>query len=759
MRITKKRLRAATAILVFASGAFTANVLRAESAADPKRILATVDYIGRDYEMAVAKEGGLVLSEAEYREMKDLAAWAVLSAETLGGDGGVVVAAMGKSLEDAVREKRPVTEIRENAAKMRREILQRFQIATAPPVPPDLQKGKRLYEQSCWVCHGSDGRADTPTAKQLNPPPAALATAKILDRLSPFQAFNTVTFGREGTAMPAFETFSEEDRWAVASYLFLLREGLPPEGPEKAIVGWREALARTDGEILEGLKREGVEGNQALASLGQIRRLAGAEGRAGEASLDTSLAARHLRTAMETLMKSRMAYEGKDGAAALDLAISAYLDGFEPVESLLNSLGRSDLRLRVEEAFVDYRTALRGGQGVLPSYESLEMALGETRGVLNESKALSPGLVFLASLSIVAREGIEAILLLAVLLSVLRTGGLPRYRAAVHGGWLSALAAGFLSWLILHDLVTGRFREGIEGWISLVAALVLIYVSFWLIARRDAERWKNYLMGRIRGAGRWGMWTVAGIAFLAVYRELFESILFLEALRMQAPAHWPSLVSGAVGGAILLSAVVWLIFRLGKFIPLGIFFGLSGGLLYLLGVVFVGQGIHSLQEAAILPLTPFSFISVPALGIFPTLEGAVAQGALVLLFVASLLWQQLVKTPREESALQREVSHASTDLLGIHELGEHLLEHLRDLRGKVGQGRASEGVMKEIIGHMEDLDREIHQLILRLAQIYEEIPRRFLEVYQGVEELERSAEKERLLERTNALRAHLESLK
>lgn len=77
-------------------------------------------------------------------------------------------------------------------------------------------------------------------------------------------------------------------------------------------------------------------------------------------------------------------------------------------------------------------------------------------------------------------------------------------------------------------------REGMEGWVSLVAAVVLIYVSFWLFARRDVAKWKQFLLGKIKGKGSLGFYTVGSVAFLAVYREVFETILFFEALKIQA---------------------------------------------------------------------------------------------------------------------------------------------------------------------------------------------------------------------------------
>src|SRR5207344_1149179 len=112
-------------------------------------------------------------------------------------------------------------------------------------------------------------------------------------------------------------------------------------------------------------------------------------------------------------------------------------------------------------------------------------------------------------------------------------------------------------------------------------------------------RWRGFINTHLKGALAKGtLWALAGVSFLAVYREAFETVLFYQALWQQAGADARgAVIIGFVLGAITLGAVGWLIFRLGMRLPIGPFFAVSSWLLALLAVVFVGHGLKALQEA------------------------------------------------------------------------------------------------------------------------------------------------------------------
>ena len=107
----------------------------------------------------------------------------------------------------------------------------------------------------------------------------------------------------------------------------------------------------------------------------------------------------------------------------------------------------------------------------------------------------------------------------------------------MHAGWIAALALGGVTWLAASYLITlsGADREITEGVTALLAAAMLLYVGFWMHRHAHAARWKAFIETRMTSAlsGR-TMWALGSISFLAVYREAFETVLFYQALWLEA---------------------------------------------------------------------------------------------------------------------------------------------------------------------------------------------------------------------------------
>jgi len=187
--------------------------------------------------------------------------------------------------------------------------------------------------------------------------------------------------------------------------------------------------------------------------------------------------------------------------------------------------------------------------------------------------------------------------------------------------------------------ISGSNRELIEGIASLLAAVVLFYVSYWLLAKLEAKRWTDFIRSKVEMALSGGhVMALAGVSFLAVYREGLETVLFYQALLLSSASSRGSVLLGFVVGLALLFVVIVAIFKLGLKIPLRYFFGFTSGLLYVLATIFAGEGIYRLQQVDLLHKTSLNLPSFPILGIYPNLEGLLLQGSMLILFVASLLW-------------------------------------------------------------------------------------------------------------------------
>jgi high-affinity iron transporter len=205
---------------------------------------------------------------------------------------------------------------------------------------------------------------------------------------------------------------------------------------------------------------------------------------------------------------------------------------------------------------------------------------------------------------------------------------------------VGALAAGALTWVAARAAIrrSGAPAELVEAVASLAAAAILFWVSHWLVGRLQAERWVAFLRARVKESlGRGRLLALAIIAFVAVYREALESILFFEALLADrgGGAGWYAL-GGAGAGGLGLVAVVLLLRVAGKRLPMRAFFAVSGALLYALCVVLAGQGLHALRLAGVLEPRPVASPTVAWLGIYPDALGLAVQGVLVAAIAASL---------------------------------------------------------------------------------------------------------------------------
>jgi high-affinity iron transporter len=166
--------------------------------------------------------------------------------------------------------------------------------------------------------------------------------------------------------------------------------------------------------------------------------------------------------------------------------------------------------------------------------------------------------------------------------------------------------------------------------------------------KSQSHRWQAFLEARLAGAlsGR-TMLALASVSFLAVYREVFETVLFYEALAAQAgPSGGPALLGGLAAAVVALAALGWVIVRGSLRLPIGLFFGVSAIVVGLLAVVFVGNGIAALQEAGALPQHALEFPAIPLLGIHPSVEGLTMQALLLVILVAGFAWSSRVARER-----------------------------------------------------------------------------------------------------------------
>ncbi|HWH76250.1 MAG TPA: cytochrome c/FTR1 family iron permease, partial [Candidatus Binatus sp.] len=511
---------------------------------------------------------------------------------------------------------------------------------------PALADGQKIYAENCAQCHGATGKGDGSGRESMNPKtplPANFTDPERIGGLSPFKAFNTASFGVEGTAMASFAALSEDQRWQVAFYVFSLRfsseevkagaamaqaKKLPAEFQTAATLA-----SNSDAVLLEQLKSYAKNENEGHAMLAYLRR----------GVLETKVSD-PLAIARGLLREAVALYAKGEKEKAYQKSVEAYLDGYELSEPTLIAKDASFGRA-LESQFTQIRNSIKQGEPVevvQKRHLEIELKLDQATQLLNREDSFSGYYAFANSALIILREGLEASLILAAILAMLRVMGATDVIRYVHLGWILALVAGGLTWLATETVLTlsGRHRESMEGFISVFAAAALFYVGYWLHTRSEARRWREFIEGKIKaGISKRRIFGLTGISFFAVYREAFELVLFYQALWLQNETNHGSILWGLAVGLVALVLATVAILKLGLKIPLKYFFGATGTLLYIMAFIFAGNGIKELQASLWVPTTPLPMPrAVPLLGIYPTVETLAAQGVMLCAFIATSYW-------------------------------------------------------------------------------------------------------------------------
>jgi high-affinity iron transporter len=377
-----------------------------------------------------------------------------------------------------------------------------------------------------------------------------------------------------------------------------------------------ELATRTDAELLDALKAEGVA--DARPVLAHLR---------AEAPFTEPPAGAGVERTRAQVRQALAAYRTSGPRAADRLVLDAYLQGFEVVEPRLRARDAQGT-LAVEARFRDLRNAIAEGNAA--AVQARGQALDRALGRLQEEGALA--VPALAGFLIYLREGLEAALLVGALLAGLRRLGRPDAARWVHAGWVAALVAGGLTWWVMERVVAvgPQHRELMEAVVALLASLVLFSVSFWMISKVESRHWLSYLRARLEKSlhGR-NLMVLAFLSFLAVYREAAETVLFTQALLLDAATQRGQVLLGCALGLLAVAAIALAMNRAAVRLPLGPFFAVSGVLLCALAVSFAGNGMYALVAAGYLPPRPVPGPEVPWMGIYPDLSGLLLQAAIV----------------------------------------------------------------------------------------------------------------------------------
>lgn len=206
--------------------------------------------------------------------------------------------------------------------------------------------------------------------------------------------------------------------------------------------------------------------------------------------------------------------------------------------------------------------------------------------------------IALQSGTILLREGLEALLILAMIAAFLkRSGASDGQRLSVYWGGGLAIVASFVMALILSSLYGEAHDDRIEAGVLLLAALLLFYMSGWLLLRQDPKVLKQELeKGAAKALDKGTTYSVAILSFFAVFREGAETILFLHALAGTAGGYSFAFIAGLLVATALLVLLFIGMQWLAMHLPLRPVFLFTSAFLFIMGLRFLGASIQEMQE-------------------------------------------------------------------------------------------------------------------------------------------------------------------
>lgn len=375
---------------------------------------------------------------------------------------------------------------------------------------------------------------------------------------------------------------------------------------------------------------------------------------------------------LDQAYKAATSGNGDKGSALVNNAYYQYYEklGFE--KNVMNAIS-GDRVSQVEYQFKMTRKTMRDGGSDkeikqlvddLKSWLVKDAAIldGGASGNVNGFTKLvtsSAGQAFL----ILIREGLEALLVVAAVIAYLVKSGNKRFAKWIYLGVVAGLAGSGLVAVLFTFLFggSGPIQEISEGVCALIATLMLLWTSNWMLNKSSVEAWNNYIRNKTeaavagaqskvesgQGLGLGMIASLAMLSFLAVFREGAETVIFYESIySMSQDAHgmW---VGGLAAAAVLI--VIFLILRFTSVkIPIGPFFLVTSILMAVLVVIFAGGGIHALIEGDLIEGTYLS--TVPTndwIGLYPYVETITAQViaaiAVVVLFVVGFIKKHRMK--------------------------------------------------------------------------------------------------------------------
>jgi FTR1 family protein len=750
------RLTAAALVVCLAVGVSFASSASPppQSEEEVHRVLTLLSAVGEEYREGV--RDGIVIKPIEFEEAKTFLDDAQRRVQSVGlepPDSTREIVAAFAAAAAALDGKAPVDTVAATLTDLRQRITALTGVAEQiyPPAQPSAAHGKNLFDQNCANCHGERGDGKGPNAAGLKPPPANFTDSQFIRGETPYDFYHVISLGKTNTAMAAWDgALSVQDRWDLVSYVWTLASGSAGVAEGQGVylahcanchgttgdghgtfadvlvkpapdLSTPQALARkTDVELFtataDGIaatpmpafartlrddERWKAVAFMRILSLGgpQTPATNGSPTSAPPESNDPGL----VLSDSGRLLDAAVAGYARGDSRASGTAGDAYLQ-FDPLEPRLGATEPA-LKTRIEERFLHMRQLLRV-PGNDTEIRSLAAAIHEDFAAARVALQphASPYALFVESATIILREGFEIVLVIGALVAYVVKTRNPAMQRSVYAGTALGVIASLATAVVMGELlrIHPAASDMLEGFTMLLAAVVLFWVSYWLVSKSEAAKWQRYIRDKVETAVDGGRGVaLAGAAFLAVYREGFETVLFYQALYASAPAAVVTITAGFAAGAVALLVVYGLLRRFEVRIPIQQFFFVTGIFLYAMAAIFAGQGIHELQEAGMVACTPLPLVPVlPLLGIYPSVQSLFVQ----LIFVALFAYATGVTLRRRTHAgTESEDGPIVVELHALRGALETVRDELRMLRA--AESYQAESVAERVEGAVLRVER------------------------------------------------------
>ena len=650
-----------------------------------KKVVMMLDILTKEYKLAI--KNGTVVNPAEYEESRIFLEQSFERYQTIIGympnsKNAEALKTKFAGLRAAIKNKYDPSEITISANAISSQLLKELgiEISKLPTRAINIENGKTIFKANCTICHGLTGGGDGPLSSKIDPAPAVLSDPKVTgnEHSTAYDNFQVISVGVANTLMMAWsEILPEDDLWDVTYYIRTFSN----KNLELPVVTTTIDTDGTSGST-----------KQAIADIVRVLNL------------------------------SIKAFKADEVEKSAEMAFDAYLS-YETIETGLITKDK-ELGLRLESSFGRLRAEIKRGADldhVAKINQNIQTDLQEAQKIL-ELKVGFTGL-FLQSFSIIVREGFEAILIVAALIAFLVKSRNKEKVKIVYQGVTLGIIASFLTAYIIHEVlnISMAKQELLEGWIMLVAVVVLFWVSYWLLTKIETQKWQSYITGKMTQAITTGnVFALGMVAFLAVYREGFETVLFYKALYLYAGEINNGIIPGFLVGCVFLAVMFFLINKIGVKVPIKWFFGFTSVLLYFMAFTFMGKGIHELQMGEAVSLTAAEFApEISWLGMYPTWETFIAQSLLLIIFLVGVIYTFVIKPEVDSKDLLEETSHIQNDIGFVHDLAEHISDHAQ--RCELFLKDTKDKDLQELSGHLKEIDSQVHELSDHVRSLEEKL--------------------------------------